>query len=451
MKNTIKGNPMKYSYSRKSLYNNVLITSTMLISIAACSSSDNGPVLDQSVPLDPLSVITLDNHGVQGSSPSVSADGRYIAFQSYESNLVENDTNRKQDIYRYDTYTKTFIRVSVKDDESEVYNGYSSNPSISADGRYVAFLSDADDFSPEDTDILSDVYVRDIENGTTTLASVSTNGDKSDGYCLNPKISPDGSFVVFTCRSSAQILHSDDLNQVGDVFIRMLKEGKTELVSYRSGVVADGESWVSSISGNGRIIAFSSVATNLVDGDSNGASDAFIYDIQTGQIELVSRNSEGDPALGDSLAGDLSYDGNIVGIYSYATNLVVPNTNGVDMQLYAINRTNQEITTISFDDAGALLDGYDLNFSISSSGQFAVFQNHPNNGVPQIYLRDIQNEMTSIVDINEMGELASQSGFEPMISADGRYIVFVSDAENLVGWDLVQYDENMYKAPNILY
>ena len=203
--------------------------------------------------------------GAQGDGrsilPAISSDGRYVTFQSDAASLVAGDTNGVTDVFVHDRLTGTTERVSV-DSAGAQGNGASSVPSISADGRYVAFLSDATNLVAGDTNGVSDVFVHDRTTGATERASVSTGGTQSDGGCGYVAISPDGRFVAFG--SLAANLVSGDTNGTGDVFLRDRTTGTTERVSVTTGG-AQGNNFSGSpaVSADGRYVAFESRASNL--------------------------------------------------------------------------------------------------------------------------------------------------------------------------------------------
>jgi Tol biopolymer transport system component len=208
--------------------------------------------------------------------PSISADGRYVAFESYATNLVDDDTNGTSDIFVHDRQTGDTERVSVRSNGDEA-NEQSYAASISADGRYVAFFSEATDLVDDDNNGTPDVFVHDRQTGDTERVSVLSNGDEADGFSFNPSISADGRYVAFP--SYATNLVDDDTNGDWDVFVHDRQTGTTERVSVHSnGDEANEHSYVASISADGRYVAFESDATNLVDDDGNGLQDVFVHD-----------------------------------------------------------------------------------------------------------------------------------------------------------------------------
>jgi Tol biopolymer transport system component len=243
--------------------------------------------------------VSVDSSGAQADGPStwpvMSTDSRYVAFESTGTNLVAADTNAVRDVFVRDLHTSTTTRVSVSSggiegDRPSLY------PSVSGDGRYVAFTSDATNLVVGDTNDVGDVFLHDIQLGTTTPVSVNPGGTLGNGGSYFGTISADGRYVAFT--SSASDLVSGDTNGFADVFVRDLQMGSTVRVSLGSvsveGNAASGYSFSGenplSISSDGHYVAFQSLASNLVTGDSNAVGDIFVRDLQTGTTTRVATN-----------------------------------------------------------------------------------------------------------------------------------------------------------------
>ncbi|MPV87016.1 hypothetical protein GCU85_09795 [Cardiobacteriales bacterium ML27] len=274
--------------------------------------------------------VSVDSSGVEGDShsynPSISADGRYVAFQSNATNLVVGDTNGAADIFVHDTQMGVTTRVSV-DSSGVASDSYSSDPSISADGRYVAFWSNATNLVAGDMNGTADVFVHDTQTGNTTRVSVDSSGVASDSYSSDPSISADGRYVVFS--SDATNLVAGDTNGTRDIFVHDTQTGVTTRVSVDSSDIGgDDFSQVPSISADGRYVAFQSSATNLVAGDTNGVADVFVHDTQTGVTTRFSVDSNDLESNNGSYNPSISADGRYVAFDSFATNLVADDTNG---------------------------------------------------------------------------------------------------------------------------
>jgi len=219
-------------------------------------------------------------------------------------------------------------RVSVNSVDAEV-DGSSERPSISSDGRYIVFGSEATNLVAGDTNATNDIFLHDTQTGATTRVSVDSVGAEADGSSEEPSISSDGRYVVFN--SEATNLVAGDTNAAQDIFVHDTQTGATTRVSVNSvGAEANDRSIVSHISSDGRYVVFNSEATNLVAGDTNAARDIFVHDTQTGATTRVSVNSVGAEANDRSERPSISSDGRYVVFSSEATNLVAGDTNGVD-------------------------------------------------------------------------------------------------------------------------
>ncbi len=246
--------------------------------------------------------VSVNSTGAQGNGhsayPSISADGRFVAFASGASNLVPGDTGY-WDVFVHDRQTGTTTRVSVSSTGTQS-NDNSGDPSISADGLYVAFTSSAQNLIPGDTNGRADVFVHDRQTGTTTRVSVNSTGTQGDFNSWRPAISANGRYVAFI--SDATTLVPGDTNGRADVFVHDRQTGATTRVSVSSaGIQGDGfveGSSTPSISADGRFVAFASGASNLVPGDTNNQKDVFVHDRQTGATTRVSVSSADDKSGG---------------------------------------------------------------------------------------------------------------------------------------------------------
>ncbi|HEX2687875.1 MAG TPA: Ig-like domain-containing protein [Kofleriaceae bacterium] len=252
-------------------------------------------------------------------APAMSSDGRYIAFMS-EFPLVSSDTNARPDVYLLDRRTRALTQVSVSSTGAQG-NLSSQRPQLSADGRYVVFESFASNLVGDDTNGLPDVFRHDCVTGETVRISVATGGGQGTRSSLEATISSDGNLVAF--RSTAFDLVPDDANGVSDVFVRDVAAGTTTRISVSiTGRDADLAAVEPVISGDGRFVAFSSAATNLVVGDTNNVSDVFVRDRVAGTTTRVSVSSTGGEANAASTGPSISQDGRVISFLSTATNLV---------------------------------------------------------------------------------------------------------------------------------
>lgn len=283
---------------------------------------------------------SVDSAGAQANddsqTPSLSRNGRYVAFTSSASNLVSGDANGQTDVFVHDAQTHVTVRTSV-DSGGVEGNAASRFPSLSGDGRYVAFASSASNLVVGDTNNATDAFVRDLIAQQTVRVSLTNAGAQSVGgitVTLNngPAISADGRFVAFA--SDATDLVPGDTNGQRDIFVRDIQGGTTTLVSLASnGSQGNGTSFTVGISGDGRMVAFRSQASNLVAGDTNGTPDVFLRDVAAQTTELLSPGIGGNPANGpvdgSSSGPVLSDDGSDVGFSSDASNLVAGDTNAM--------------------------------------------------------------------------------------------------------------------------
>jgi Tol biopolymer transport system component len=269
--------------------------------------------------------------GVDG----MSADGRYVVFESDAPNLVRGDTNRAVDVFVRDTRLKRTTRVSVSSGGGQG-NGQSSWAAISGDGRYVAFVSDATNLVAGDTNHGADVFLRDRRRGTTVRVSVGPHGRQTNrgSESSTPALGRHGRFVAFT--SNATNLVAGDHNKLADVFVRDLVTHRTTRVSVTSRGKEGGRdrtgngSNAPSLSANGRFVAFHSAASNLVPGDTNGVFDIFVHDRATGTTRRVSVGRRGRQANAESLGPpSISRDGRFIAFASLASNLVAHDENDI--------------------------------------------------------------------------------------------------------------------------
>jgi Tol biopolymer transport system component len=404
--------------------------------------------------------VSVDSTAAQANNsslfPALSADGRFVAFESDATNLVLGDTNAATDIFVHDRQTSVTERVSV-DSLGTQGNSSSTFPSISADARFVAFQSDATNLVAGDTNGVTDVFVHDRQTSVTERVSVDSLGTQSDGNSTFPSISADGRFVAFS--SVATNLVAGDTNGVLDVFVHDRQTGVTERVSVDStGAQSNGASNAVTISADGRFVAFGSAATNLVAGDTNGFIDIFVHDRQTGVTERVSVDSTGAQSNGASNAVTISADGRFVAFGSAATNLVAgPN---LTFNAYVHDRQTGVTERVSVDSTGAQGNGPSFAPTISTDGRFVAFSSMATNlvagdtnGVSDVFVHDRQTGLTDRVSVDSTGaqgndQSTSPIGTPPVMSGDGRVLAFASLATNLVVGDTNGFSDVFVHGPD---
>ena len=333
--------------------------------------------------------VTSGGGQVNGDSDAsvISADGRYIAYSSYASNLVALDTNNKSDIFLYDTVDATIIRISVKDDGTQA-DDHSFNPAISSDGRYIAYESQATNLITGDTNGVRDIFVYDRVSATTTRASVDTDEVAGDNTSIRPAISEDGRYVAFS--SIATNLVAADTNAVSDVFLRDRTNTTTIRVSVKSdGTESNGGSFFPTIDDDGSNIAYESVATNLITGDANAKRDIFVYNRLTGETTLASAATAGTQGNNDSGDGvdqrsvNISGNGEYIAFKSRATNLVSDDTNNVVDVFVNHQRTSFVTKRISISNTGIEGDSYSYYPAINEDGRYVSFYSYATNLVTE--------------------------------------------------------------------
>lgn len=291
--------------------------------------------------------------------PALSGDGRFFSFQTEGANLVTDDTNGFPDIYVHDRLTGFNERVSVSSDGAQG-DEQSTIADISGDGRYVVFVTDTDNLVPNDANHGNDILVRDRATGQTTRISLGPNGEQ-DGFgdAYFPFISFSGRYILF--ESDFNQLSPGDTNGMDDVFAYDQQTGVTVRVSEPNN--GDEPEWESSwghISADDSFVTFSSYATNMVLNDTNDHYDVFVRPFPAGPIERVSVGVGGSEADGPSTNSVISSDGRYVAFLSGATNLVAGDTNGV-ADVFVVDRgvggDTTSLTGIVRDEAGQPIAG----------------------------------------------------------------------------------------------
>jgi Tol biopolymer transport system component len=385
--------------------------------------------------------VSVSNNGVGGDGfgATVSADGRFVAFESTESNLVPGDTNATYDVFVRDRATGETTRVSIADDGTES-NNLSVDVGISSDGRYVAFSSTATNLVPDDTNASSDIFVHDRLTGATTRVSVASDGSQGNSSSSVPSISADGRYVAFL--SFASNLVPDDTSGP-DIFLHDRATGETTQVNVATdGTRANAFSSLPILSADGRYIAFFSSASNLVADDTNGVQDAFVHDRVTGETVRVSRGTNGTEGNGDSGPRSLSPDGRFVVFTSTASNLVEGDTNG-ETDVFLHDRVTGETTRVNVTSDGVqALGGPSFNGAVSADGRYVAFEsnasnilaNDANGGFGDVFVHDRATGETRLVSVPDTGEQPVTSGASLWtISPDGRYVVFTAAGDLIPG------------------
>lgn len=353
-----------------------------------------------------------------GNSGSVSfcPGGQFLGFSSLATNLVAGDSNANSDVFRYDLETDEIIRVSVPDKTQQATqsNGYSDGGKMSADGNRIVFQSYADNLVANDTNGVRDVFVRDLTTEKTIRVSVASDGTQANGASGLCGISADGRFVAFI--SAATNLVPGDTNQVFDIFVHEIDTGKTTRVSVSSDGTQQNRASIPGampkISADGQFVVFHSDANNLVPNISRGNRDDMVYrhDRDTGATTLVSAAPDGSQGNSSSDSPRISADGNLVAFRSWASNLTASDTTRNLPDIYLRDMTTGQTTIVSVASDGTQASGLSHMGSLSPNGRFVTFYSTAANLSPggttiwQVYVHDrdgvppLQISTTSLPD-----------------------------------------------------
>jgi len=427
-----------------------LVWATILISCATytgCKLSMGGDSVDPdddvsfAVDIERVSITTV---GIQANGnseePAISSDGAMVAFISEATNLVPGDTNLVQDVFVHDLDTGITERVSIAtagtqgDDDAFTL-------SLSSNGNFVAFGSFATNLVAGDSNAVIDVFVHVLDTGTTERVSVATAGTQANDESFSPAISSAGRFVAF--RSDATNLVANDTNNNSDIFVRDRTLGVTQRVSVATdGTQANGDSILPAISSDGRFVTFSSEASNLVAGDTNNLADIFVHDRQDDTTVLIVGPAEFNTGSGIIIvAPNISPDGGFVGFRSNADDLVPADTNN-SFDTFLIDRGTliAERSSVSSSEVEGNSDS--SRPSISSNNRFVIFSSNATNlvsndtnGFEDVFVRDRNEGRTRQVSLTFDGLEGDNRSFSAVVSGDGQFVAFTSLAENLVAND----------------
>ena len=397
--------------------------------------------------------ISLGPEGEQGDGDSwynwMSYDGRYVSFHSIASTFLENDTNGLDDAFVYDRLTGSLQCVSL-DPFGAVGNGRSQRVRVSGDGRFVTFHSQATNLVDGDVNGRSDIFVCELGTDQVTLVSVNSDGEQGNHYSEYPSISADGRHVAFISRATNLI--ADDTNgPVVDVFVHDRHTGQTVCASVDSGgTQANADSFYPVISGNGQYVVFMSQASNLVPDDTSSGWDIFVHDLAAQQTIRVNVDSAGAQAQGpdpnapgnsNSFYPTISHDGQRVVFVSNAINLVSDDTNEAhDIFLHDLG--TGLTTRVSVSSAGQQGDDDSAWPHISPEGRYVAFNSYAGNLVANdtndhsdIFLRDLETSRTWRVTRTQTGGQANGDSRVPALSQGAHFVAWYSEATNLVSDD----------------
>ncbi len=384
----------------------------------------------------PIARISVDSKGRQSTddsyAPAISADGRFVAFDSEANALVPRDRNRATDVFVRDRVAGRTTRVSLSSQGEEGDRG-SFTPAISGDGRWVAFVSEATDLVARDTNGDPDVFLHDRRSHRTIRLSLAADGRETTGG-TSPVISRNGRYVVYNVGTPLRSVGND--SDLAGVFVYDTTTKKRSRLPGVSGIDP-------SISADGRYVAFSSEVRDLVLGDTNRVFDSFVLDRRTTKIIRVSVGTRGNQGNGESSGAVISADGRYVAFSSSATNLIRGDTNKAD-DIYVRDLRERTTRRVSVRADGGQPNGISGGPVLSADGRYLLYLSAANNLMAggkgaatfHIYWTDLRTGALRRVTANPAGRPANaESTSFPAMSADGRTVAFGSRASNLVAGD----------------
>ncbi len=377
-----------------------------------------------------------------GGNSSISTDGNYVTFSSLSD--FSGPTSPGSDVYLKNLLTGALALVSTASNGSPG-NGDSQLPTVSAGGRFVLFESLATNLVGADRNGFIDVFRKDLLTGETLLVSVAGDGTQGNGDSGAGAMSANGQLVALYTQATNWV--SGDTNGCWDVYVKNLLSGELTLVSAAvGGGTGNGLSEAPIISGSGRHVAFYSYADNLVAGDRNGVADVYVRNLQTDELHLVSSSADGMAGNGDSYSSSISENGRYVAFYSIAGNLTVGSDNN-HWDAFVKDLSTGHITLASAGLNGAPANGGSFDPKLSADGRYVVFASDAsnlvagdNNGMTDVFVRDLQTGTIGLVSVGLDGAPGNggshnTSTYGTSISASGNSIVFSSSATNLVAGD----------------
>lgn len=400
-------------------------------------------------PLNVTGILALSPQGADtparvsstvSSAPAVSADGMIVAFASNAGDLSADHPSGTTQIYVLDRRKKQTRLVSRADGfDGAPGAGSSTQPAISADGRYVAFTSASNTLTDEDGQDNQDVFVRDTMTNRTRLVSRSAAGGAANGTSNQPAISPDGRFVAFS--SSANNLSPYDGDGTRDVFVHDRATRDTQLVSIGiDGLPALGDSTNPDISLAAGVVTYESTAANLATGDAPLLSDVFAVDVKSLTTSLISRGSgiDGASPIGASYAPSISADGRQIAFESDAN--LTSGANPLLRDVFVRDRTTHETTLVSraSGPTGAASDLASDQASMSPDGGFVAFRSAGTNlsavdrdPDTDVFVRDLSDGALSLASRAVGGPAANGPSSEPALAAAAGSVAYASRATNL--------------------
>lgn len=411
-----------------------ILSAIPVLALAAPSLADNPGSNER---------VSVSSTGAQGNDASgnglgrqlqISEDGRFVVFTSFASNLVPGDTNGEKDVFVRDTLAGTTIRASVGH-QGQQGDGRCDSVGISADGRFVVFMSESSNLDPLDFNGQRDIFLYDSQAGTSELVSRSFSADSAAGSSESPSITADGGQVCFW--SSGTNIVFGDTNGVGDVFVWNRATGTSQRVSTdSSGGQNSAPSRFPHIARQGRYVTFEGPDGDLVFVDSNGGDDVFVKDILSGGVERAQRAIQLD---GDSRRPQISGDGRYVVFQSTSTIAVSGDSNGLQ-DVFLWDAFAGGLTRVSESTSGAQANGISFDPRISADGQWITYESTASNlvagdsnGLADVFVTSRLFGATTRASLDDSGLQIASSTFGPELSGDGRFVGFLGTAAYAAG------------------
>jgi Tol biopolymer transport system component len=368
---------------------------------------------------DPQAGATIGTY----SRPALSGNARYVAYVAHTDSSRPGVTDGT---YVLDTVTNQKELVSVASDGTPA-DSDTDNPAISADGRYVVFESDATNLVPNDTNDSTDVFLRDRTAHTTIRVSVDSNGAEADDASYEPSITADGRKVEFT--SDSDYLDPEDSNGSSDIFVRDLSTGKTVLASRTAGVFTDFGAWDGVISADGNSVAFVT-DTALSTNDINDSDDVYVRSLTQNKTTWVSKPRFAVPDGGGGDSPAISSDGRYVAFVSTAPDFDTLSTSAL-ANVYRRDLVASTTIRVSTTPAGGALSAGSFQPSMNSTGSRVAFVSagnpsgtDANGSVLDVFVKDLTKNKTALASGLPLGGQIPFSTTSPNLSADGRYVAY---------------------------
>jgi Tol biopolymer transport system component len=404
----------------------LIATSLLLLVVRSSAAAVDGNVW---VSLDSGQHQLLGPSGAYSYPPSISADGRFVVFESLAPISSDGDKNAVGDVFRRDLDQSSTVMVSLASDGSQA-NNRSYAPHVSDDGQLVVFESLASNLVPGDANDVSDIYLRDLGALTTIRVSIASGGDDANGASYRPAISGDGAYVAFCSRATN--LAAGDADAGAGVFIYERATATLTRVPVNSTGGAVGGCERVAIDEDGGVVAFAAVG--------GGRSDVYVYQRASGTLTPLTDGADDSSGLGGIA---ISGDGRLVGFDSTATTLVAGDSNrsrDVFVRDLGAGTTTRESVR---SDGGQLPgDSGASGVAISGDGRFVVFSSTArgvvpgdSNGQEDVFRRDLTSGQTTIVSLSVAERTANNSSYAPDVDADGSEVAYTSLAANITYGD----------------